>query len=151
MDKQPHRARVPFAPRLDLRGVRVLIVDDNATNREILDHQVLSWGMHNDSASSGPQALELLYTAVRRGEPYDVTILDMHMPGMDGLTLARVIKSDTALASVRLVMLTSAGQYGDVEGARQMGIATYLTKPVRQSELYNGLVIAMGSADEKDR
>ncbi len=106
--------------RSDLRNLRVLIVDDNATNREILHHQVLAWGMRNGSAASGPQALSMLRSAMARGQPYDLAILDMYMPDMDGLALARTIKAEAAIAAVRLVMLTSAGIYGDAEATRQV-------------------------------
>lgn len=123
-----------------LAGKRILIVDDNATNRDILRHQLEAWSLRNDSAESGVEALQLLYKATVWREPYDLAILDMHMPGMDGITLAKTIKSDPALAAIRLIMLTSAGQYGDVEAARNAGIEAYLSKPVRQSELFNSLV-----------
>jgi CheY-like chemotaxis protein len=136
---------VQTLPRRDhgLQGLRVLIVDDNETNRSILHHQVIAWGMRNCSAESGPQGLELLRAAAARGEPYDLAILDMHMPDMDGIVLAQAIKAAPTIASVRLVMLTSTGVYGDAEKARQSGIMAYLSKPVRQSQLYNCLMTAI--------
>jgi CheY-like chemotaxis protein len=92
--KEPQEARPrPSAPP-DLRNLRVLVVDDNETNRKILHEQVVSWGMKNGMAEGGPQALEMLQEAVERGEPYDLMILDMQMPGMDGMELARRIKED---------------------------------------------------------
>lgn len=127
-----------------LKGIRVLVVDDNATNRSILHHMVISWGMKNGSAENGPQALQLLRAAAERGQPYDVALLDMMMPEMDGLELAKAIKSEPAIAGVHLVMLTSVGQFGDVEAARNAGIKAYLTKPVRQSQLYNSLLAVVG-------
>jgi CheY-like chemotaxis protein/HPt (histidine-containing phosphotransfer) domain-containing protein len=132
-------------PRQDhgLQGLRVLIVDDNETNRSILHHQVMVWGMGDSSAESGPQGLEMLRAAAARGEPYDLAILDMHMPDMDGIALAQTIQADPTIASVRLVMLTSTGVYGDVEKARQSGIRAYLSKPVRQSQLYQCLTTAI--------
>ena len=99
--------------RRHLQGMRVLIVDDNATNREILHHQLSAWRMTSQSAKDGFQALELLRSAARRGLPYDLAILDMHMPGMDGLELARTIKNDIAIQDVRLVMLSSVFDAGD--------------------------------------
>jgi len=129
-----------FAPHHALRGMSVLIVDDNATNREILHHQVQSWEMQDTQAETGAQALQLMQEATRRGTPYAVAILDMDMPEMDGIALAHAIKSDPTLASTRLIMQTSVGLYSDIVSARQAGIEIYLTKPVRQSELYNSLL-----------
>lgn len=142
LERQPGCEPVTHESAPDLHGLRVLIVDDNATNRDILMHQVATWGMRSHSASSGPQALALLYEAVGQGECYDMALLDMQMPGMDGIQLARAIKIDPTIAAVQLILLTSLGQYGDKEGARQAGITAYLTKPVRQSELYNCLLAA---------
>jgi signal transduction histidine kinase/CheY-like chemotaxis protein/HPt (histidine-containing phosphotransfer) domain-containing protein len=127
-----------------LAGLRVLVVDDNATNREIVQHRVLSWRMRAGTASNGLQALTALRQAVAEARPYDVAILDMHMPGMDGLELARAIRADAAIAGTRLLMLTSVGVDGEAEALREAGVVAHLTKPVRQSELYNGLAEAMG-------
>jgi len=129
-----------------LQGLRVLIVDDNDTNRNILQQQIFSWKMHGDTARNGREALTLLRSADQ--PPYAMAILDMMMPGMDGIELARAIKEDPALAPMRLLMLTSVGQNGDVERARQAGIECYLTKPVRQSQLYNSIASLMGLAAE---
>jgi signal transduction histidine kinase/DNA-binding response OmpR family regulator len=133
-------------PRADLRGVRVLIVDDNATNREILHEQCLAWGMHSHSADGGRHALELLRAGVARGTPYDLAMLDLHMPEMDGLALARAIKAEPALAAVRLVLLTSVAADSEVQEARQAGIACILTKPVRTAQLYDELAAVMSAA-----
>jgi two-component system sensor histidine kinase/response regulator len=129
-----------FAPHHALRGMSILIVDDNATNREILHHQVQSWEMQDTQAETGAHALRLMKEARQQGTPYSIAILDMHMPEMDGIALAHAIKSDPALASTRLIMQTSVGLYSDIVLARQAGIEIYLTKPVRQSELYNSLL-----------
>jgi len=132
----------------DLDGVRALIVDDNSTNRTILLRQTQAWGMTNDSVENGPQALDILRSAAARGAHYDIAILDMMMPGMDGLELARTIKSDPAISAVRLVMLTSMGQRGDGAQAKRAGIVGYLTKPVRQAQLHNCLATVMGIAQQ---
>lgn len=132
-----------------LRGARVLIVDDNATNRDILHHQLTHWGMINESANSGLQALYLLYKATARGIPYDLAILDMHMPQMNGIELAQEISSDPALAKTQLIMLTSSGRYGDMEAARQAGIRSYLSKPVRQADLYHCLCSLLNADKEE--
>ncbi|MHC1741998.1 MAG: response regulator [Syntrophobacteraceae bacterium] len=133
-------------PSADLRGVRVLIVDDNATNRSILHQQVLSWGMSNGSAADAREALKLLKDATAGEKPFRVAILDMVMPGMNGLELARLIKSDPATAALPLIMLTSLGENCDPEVLRQGFISACLTKPVRQSELYDCLITVVHAA-----
>ncbi len=155
LEKQAGQAATAPSPRPHLDGVRALIVDDNKTNRAILTHQISAWGMRPESAEDGPRALELLRAAAARGEPLQLAILDMMMPGMDGLQLARAIKADPALKSVRLVMLSSFSQLGRAEEARQAGIEAYLTKPVRHSWLHDCLAKVMGdpapSADAAPR
>ena len=125
-----------------LEGAQILVVDDNATNRAILHYQVSAWGMKDESTDSGDRALELMRTAVQQGAPYDLAILDMHMPKMDGLTLAHHIKADPLLANTPLVMLTSVGANGDVKAAHQAGISIFLSKPVRQADLRHALLAA---------
>jgi len=136
--------RLPI-PRENLRGLRVLIVDDNETNRQILEHQVCSWGMQTTLAEGGGYALELLGEGVARDEPYDVALLDMEMPGIDGLELARTIRADPALAATPLLLLTSSGVRGSAAEARAAGISAFLTKPVRQSHLYDAIAMVMAS------
>src|SRR3984893_5694316 len=93
-------------PRMDLRGLRVLAVDDNAVNRAILHEHIVGWHMRNGSAESGARALDMLCAAAARGEPYEVAIVDMQMPGMDGVALARAIKAGRSIADTRLILLT---------------------------------------------
>jgi PAS domain S-box-containing protein len=128
-----------------LRGRRILIVDDNATNRAILQQQVTPWGLHADTAENAIDALERLRAGANGGNPYDLAILDMQMPGGDGLQLARTIKAEPNLAGTRLLLLTSLGQPAHAERVQQAGLFACLTKPVRQSELQQCLV-AMLSA-----
>ena len=144
---QPEHPAGPLRPRAPLAGLRVLVVDDNATNRNVLEHQVAAWGMDSRGVDSGPAALEMLQGARASGSGYDVALLDFHMPGMDGLELARAIRGDPALASVRLVLLTSGTLRGSAEAAQSAGFSAYLTKPVRQSQLYDALatVVAAGT------
>ena len=122
--------------RQELKGLSVLIVDDNHTNRKILEEQVAAWNMQQTSVASAGQALEQLYDAVAQKQAFDIAILDRHMPGMDGLMLAKAIRTEPKLAATPLVMLSSvydrASEHDD--------IAAYLTKPVRQAELANCLV-----------
>jgi len=131
-----------------LSGLRLLLVDDNAANREILCHQVSAWGVDASTALDGPSALEKLRAAAQGGAPFQAAILDMQMPGMDGLALSAAISGDPALASTKLVLLTSLGQVrGDAQRAREAGIAAYLTKPVRESYLYDCLAILTAPSD----
>jgi signal transduction histidine kinase/DNA-binding response OmpR family regulator/HPt (histidine-containing phosphotransfer) domain-containing protein len=129
-----------------LADVRVLIVDDNATNRTILQRQVAAWQMPSESVGSGLEALERLRAAAAAGTPYDVALLDLQMPGMDGLELARAIRADAALANTHLLLLTSLGKLPREEVAAA-GLAAALTKPVRQLQLFDALVRITGAPD----
>src|SRR5262249_22496910 len=136
----------PPAPRRDgvLRGLRALVVDDNATNRMVLTHNLAGWGMRVAEASGGAEALAALRSAE---EAFALALLDFQMPGMDGLELARHIKADPALAGVKLIMLTSLGVRGQREQARAAGIEGYLVKPVRLSQLYDCLATVMAATE----
>jgi two-component system sensor histidine kinase/response regulator len=138
-DKQLGEESIPKRELVSLEKLRVLILDDNATNRKVLSHQLGSWGMIHQEAESGVQALELLRSAAAESVPYDLAVLDLMMPGMDGFEVARTIKADPSIAGMLLVMLTSFGERGDGGTAREAGVAAYLTKPVRQSQLFDCL------------
>ena len=129
-----------------LEGLRVLIVDDNATNRHIFAHQTASWGMIAAEAESGAAALALLRTAAANGESFDVAILDLMMPDMDGFELARLVKEDYSIAATHLVLLPSYGKRGHGQMAREFGIAAYIQKPIRQSQLRNCLTAIISDA-----
>jgi PAS domain S-box-containing protein len=146
LEKQPQPAAPPAPPVESLKKLRALIVDNNATNRQILSHQLGSWGMIHNEAESGSQALALLKAAAAKGAGYDLAILDLLMPGMDGFELARAIKSDPNIAKVHLVLLTSAGVRGDGATASAAGIAAYLTKPVRQAQLFACLTMVVSNS-----
>src|SRR4029077_7716700 len=105
--KQPHVAKAAPMPHARLDGLRVLIVDDNATNRTILIHQTASWKMIPSEAEDGNRALELLRAAEATHEPYVIVLMDTHMPGITGFELARAIKGDPSIAAVPLVLMTS--------------------------------------------
>ncbi|MCL4830014.1 MAG: PAS domain S-box protein [Caldilinea sp.] len=126
--------RAPLPPA-DLRGARVLIVDDNATNREILAAQLRAWGMIPNEAPDGAAALQKLEQSVGQGEPYRLVILDMQMPEMDGLAVGAAIRRDARFKTLPLIMMSSLGQESDAAHSRQLGFAAYLVKPVRQSQL----------------
>jgi two-component system, sensor histidine kinase and response regulator len=143
--RQLEAAAPPSISRAVLQQRRILIVDDHATNRTILEQQALAQGMVPDMAADGIQALTQLRTAAESGVPFDLAILDAQLPGMDGWTLARRIKADPAIGSVKLVLLISLAQRGDAEMARAAGFDAYLTKPVRQAQLYDCLGLVLGS------
>jgi signal transduction histidine kinase/DNA-binding response OmpR family regulator len=130
----------------DLFDLRVLVVDDNATNRQILRHQLFAWKMQKGSASNGFEALELLRAAAAEGKPYDLALLDMQMPEMDGMTLARAIKADPAISKAHLIILTSMGNMHTQEELKAAGVEAYLVKPVKQSRLFDCLVNVLGRA-----
>ena len=142
LGRPAHGNEAPSRPfHHPLHGLRVLVVDDNDTNRLILHEQLGAWDMCPDPAEDGMVALERLREAAQRGQPYDLVLLDMCMPGMDGLELARRIAADPELAATCPVLLSSAATL-DGEEARQAGIAACLTKPVRLSQLYDSLMRA---------
>jgi signal transduction histidine kinase/DNA-binding response OmpR family regulator len=143
LEKQAGGATPPEARRRDLSNLRVLAVDDNVTNRLILRHQLEAWHMQAGSAASGQEALGRLRTAAEAGQPYHLALLDVQMPEMDGLTLARAIKGDPALAGTRLIVLTSFGQAFSPAELKAVGIEAYLVKPVKQSRLFDCMTDAM--------
>jgi PAS domain S-box-containing protein len=129
-----------------LTGRRVLVVDDNATNREILEHHAAAGGMRTASAVDGIDGLEQLRQAVREGDRFDVAVIDMKMPRLDGIALAAAMRSDAELADVRIVLVTSLHSPDELRRARQAGIQAYLSKPVRRSELFRALAQALGGS-----
>ena len=132
-------------PRQDLIDLKVLVVDDNATNREILTHYADAWKMRSACVVDGLQALEILRREHQAGEPFDLAILDMQMPVMDGFMLAEAIKQDPDLASVHLVLLTSLGNNLDAEEMKKIGIEACVLKPVKQSRLFERLAQVMAT------
>ena len=131
-----------------LWGRSVLVVDDNGATRAMVLGHLVGWGMTADFAASGPQALEKLSLAAGRGHPYDAVLLDMRMPGMDGIAVARRIRSDPQLAKVPIVMLTPLNRVAETRGAREAGIERYVVKPVRKANLFAVLRIVFGLAAE---
>jgi signal transduction histidine kinase/DNA-binding response OmpR family regulator len=121
------------------RGLRVLIVDDNYTNRRILNDLLINWQMQPTVAESGAEALATLNRAQQTGEPFKLVLLDYHMPGMDGFTVAERIRADAALKETAIILLTSAMQRGMAARCRQLGFAAYLTKPLSQSDLLDAI------------
>jgi len=141
---QPQDAPCPGeANLLQLEGLPVLIVDDNATNRLILKELLTNWGARPIAVDGGPAALDALRSAAARSEPFPIALVDGMMPEMDGLDLAEHIRSEPWISQVRLLLLTSAGQVEDTARCRALEISACLTKPVRQSELFDALMKAM--------
>ncbi|MGD9730857.1 MAG: response regulator [Desulfamplus sp.] len=133
----------------DFYNVPVLIVDDNATNREILMKRFTSWGMKPSEAEDAPSALNKIYNAIESDEPFKIGVLDMQMPGMDGEALGRAIKSDPRIADIKLVLLTSVGRRGDAKYFQDIGFDGYLTKPVRYNELMGVMAMALTEPESK--
>ena len=152
-EKQPaeKRGTTPLIiTPVNLSDIRILGVDDNATNRTILTKTLEGFGCRVNTVASGSKAIEVLRNALRDGDPYQVVLLDMQMPGMDGEQTARAIKGDPALRGVHIIVLTSIGQRGDAAHMEALGCSGYLLKPVRQHMLYEALGAVLGRKEEKE-
>ncbi len=140
-------APVVHTPRL--AGLRVLVVDDNAVNRQILETQVTRWRMKPVCVNGGQAAIESLQAAARDNDPFGLVLLDAHMPDLDGFDVAGEVAKRPELAGSTIMMLSSGGEYGDASRCRELGIAAYLTKPVKQSDLFDAICrIVEGAAVE---
>src|SRR6266849_3243890 len=138
-----------IAPPEMLRGVKVLVVDDNRTNRRILEGMLKRWEMKSRSVEGGEEALAKLSAAREEGEPYALILTDMHMPKMDGFALVERIRQRPELSTATIMMLTSAGHRGDAARCQELGIAAYLLKPIRQSELREAIARVLGAREQK--
>ena len=136
------------APPEILRNVEVLVVDDNRTNRRILEGMLKRWEMQPVSVEGGAQALAELARARESGASYRLVLTDMHMPDMDGFTLIEKIRQNPKLSTATIMMLTSAGHRGDGERCKTWGVAAYLLKPVRQSELREAIARVLGAREQ---
>ncbi len=145
----PAAVSVPL-PHARLHGKRVLLVEDNPTNRSIVQAQLQGFGMQVATAENGAQALELARAAARAASPFEVAVVDMKMPVMDGLTLAGEMRRDPQLETIRIVMLTSLAEAEETRLAHANGIEVHLAKPVRQQELINALASVLGSRVSDD-
>ena len=131
--------------RINVEGIRILIVDDNATNRRILKEMLSKWGMKPTSVSGGEAALMALSDAAEEDDSFQLVISDVNMPGMDGLMLARAIVEKAILNPANVIMLTSGARPDDAENLRSLGISLHLLKPAKQSELYDAVVTSLSS------
>ena len=132
---------------VEIRDQKILIVDDNKTNRFLLTEQLKSWGCKSEVAISGAEALEKLHKASETDEPFGIVIADMMMPEMDGETLGKLIKGDTELQNTLMIMLTSVGEKGDATRMKEIGFSAYLTKPIKQSQLFDCLTTVVGTTE----
>ncbi len=128
-----------------LKGMRALVVDDNQTNRRILESLLTGWGMQPTLAGDGPEALRILVQASEAHQPFPLILSDADMPDMNGFQLAEEIRKHPRLSGATIIMLTSAGQRGDAARCRQLGLEGYLTKPVSQSELLEAILRVAGA------
>jgi signal transduction histidine kinase/CheY-like chemotaxis protein len=140
----------PIPVPVEIQGKRILAVDDNATNRKILQAYLSSWQCESAVAENGPQAIEMLIQAAEQKMPYDMAIIDYLMPLMDGETLGKAIKEHEGLKDMHLMLLTSRGIRGDAARARDAGFDAYLTKPIKQSQMFNAIIsVFCKKADSK--
>jgi signal transduction histidine kinase/DNA-binding response OmpR family regulator len=146
-DAQTTRVGMAVPPEM-LRDVKVLLVDDNRTNRRILEGMLGLWEMKTTSVENGEEALNELSSAQGTGLPYGLILTDMHMPKMDGFTLIEQIRQRPDLATATIMMLTSAGHRGDAVRCQELGVAAYLLKPIRQSELREAITRALGAREQ---
>ena len=138
---------IPAPPEI-LRKVKVLVVDDNRTNRRIIEGMLQRWGLISTSVEGGEEALTEVTNAQSVGKPYELILTDMHMPKMDGFELVEQIRRRPELSVPTIMMLTSAGQRGDAERCRELGVAAYLLKPIRQSELREAIARVLGAREQ---
>jgi CheY-like chemotaxis protein len=137
----------PAAEPETLQNLRVLVVDDNATNRRILEEMLRQHGIEAVPAASAHEALELLSRAKQADRPFRLVLTDANMPEMDGFALAERISNDKGLAGTVIMMLSSGDRPGDVAHCERLGIASFLMKPVKESELFDAVLLAMGAAE----
>jgi CheY-like chemotaxis protein len=141
-------SQVRQAALLSCEGLTVLVVDDNRTNRRILQEMLLTWGMKPILAETGEAALAALSAVQKAETTLALILIDAHMPGMDGFALAEQIIRIPTFRGTAIVMLTSSGQPGDAKRCREMGLAAYLTKPITQPELFDVVSAALRSIDK---
>lgn len=135
----------------DLSGMSVLVVDDNETNRRILEEVLLSWGMKPTVVDGGLPAIEALERAHNAGQPFPLALIDFQMPDLDGFGLAERVKSRPEFQTTVIMMLSSVGHRGDAQRVREIGVSSYLTKPVRQNVLLDAILLVLGGAGSAKR
>jgi CheY-like chemotaxis protein len=139
------KRRAPAKPEA-LAGMRALIVDDNRTNRILLEQQLTRWKMQPSSVDGGQAALRALDNSFTAGRPFPLVLVDSQMPGMDGFTLVGSIRKDPRFKLTTIMMLTSADQMGDGVRCRELGISNYLRKPITEEDLLATILKALPPA-----
>jgi signal transduction histidine kinase/CheY-like chemotaxis protein/ligand-binding sensor domain-containing protein len=137
--------------RAQLQGLQALVVDDNLTNRRIMESLLAGWGMQPMLACNGSEALRALERVLAAAQPLPLILCDANMPGMDGYELAARIRKNAGLSSARIMMISSAGQRGDAARCRELGLAAYLPMPVSQTELLAAILRVVGSKPHAER
>lgn len=137
------------APKAPLSGSHILIIDDNTTNLDVLAEQLKSWGVRHRMAQSASNGIALMKIAVETNDPFQIAITDLQMPLMDGESFARLVKNSPALKNTSLVLMTSACTRGDARKFEACGFSAYLTKPVKQADLFDCLATILGNIDRK--
>jgi signal transduction histidine kinase/CheY-like chemotaxis protein/HPt (histidine-containing phosphotransfer) domain-containing protein len=145
LEKHAGPAGKPLTDRADLERLPVLVVDDNATNRAMLEEILTNWRMRPSAVSNGISAVAAMKRAASAGDPFPLVLLDAFMPELDGFAIAEQIKRDPELAGATIMMLSSADRSGDASRCRKLGVACYLRKPITQPELFNAILTALGS------
>ncbi len=135
----------------DIKNLNVLVVDDNKTNLRIIKEMLINWHMKPTLTESGKKALSLVKQANSEGKSFSLALVDANMPGMDGFTLAEHIKNNPAISSTIIMMISSAGIRGDAARCRKIGISAYLTKPIKQSDLLDAILVSLGTTPEKEK
>ncbi|NLX13706.1 MAG: response regulator [Phycisphaerales bacterium] len=137
----------PSPSKLQIQGMPVLVVDDNLTNQKVLSGMLTGWNMKPRCADNGFTALDMIQEATQKGTRFPVVLVDAMMPEMDGFTLVERINQNPELAGATIMMLSSAGQPGDAARCRKIGISAYLTKPITSSDLFDALMLVLGTVD----
>ena len=151
LEKQGHASQSYQPAESGLQGLRLCCVDDHPTNRYLLAQYAQDWGMEAVTASTPAEALAVLHAGVSRGRPFDLAILDFHMPGMDGVTLAKAIKGDPSLALTKLILLSSLGRPEDPSELHDGGFDAYISKPVRKKSLEQCIVTVTNTSQSAHR
>ncbi|MFZ1947687.1 MAG: response regulator, partial [bacterium] len=144
-------SKTPLADLVNVEGLRALVVDDNARSRRLLEEILTNWHMKPKSVDGGEAALREMEGAHRAGKPYALALIDARMPEMDGFQLAELVKGNRDLSRTVLIMLTSGGKSGDGARCRELGIAAYLVKPIKQADLWDAIMLTLGNKTRDGR